>query len=106
METINYSELARRVGDMVLMNNITKVDENLYDGLENGYLYFDTDEDDMVEIYQYYAITDSGADYLKRTTDEIVFYSDLLDTYFWGITHFGTPWSGVNVTLKDTTNEN
>lgn len=99
MEAINYSELARRVGDMVLMNNITSVDNDLFDNVENGSLYDEEYPDDMVDIYQYFAITNGGADYLKRTTDEIVFYSDLLDTYFWGITHFGTPWSGVDVTL-------
>jgi hypothetical protein len=103
-EVINYSELARRVGDCVMMNNITIADENLYDNLENGELYYETEDEEETEakeIYQFYAITSGGADYLKRNTDEIVFYSDLLDTYFWAITHFGTPWSGVDVTVKD-----
>jgi hypothetical protein len=100
METINYSELARRVGDMVLMNNITSVDENLFENVENGNLYDEEYPDDHIEIYQYYAITSGGADYLKSNTNEIVLYSDILDTYFWGITHFGTPWEGVETTLK------
>lgn len=111
METINYSELARRVGDMVLMNEIAKVDFSIFENVENGDLYetdLETGEqhDYAKDLYQFYAITSGGADYLKDKTDEIVFYSDLLDTYFWCITHFGTPWSGVNVTLKDTINEN
>ncbi len=106
-EIITYRELARRVGDTVLMNEITRADEDLYDGLENGNLYYEPEEDedadnmDAKEIYQFYAITQSGADYLKRNTDEIVLYSKLLENYFWGITHFGTSWDGVNVEVKD-----
>jgi len=101
METVTYSELARRVGDMVLMNEIAKVDFSIFDNIENGSLYDEEYPDDHIEIYQYFAITDGGADYLKHNTNEIVLYSDLLDTYFLGVTHFGTPWDGVDVTLKD-----
>ena len=103
-EVVTYRELARRVGDAVLMNKITEVDtEMLYEGLENGSLWVDEDgtEDEVKEIYQYYAITRGGADYLKAVSDELVFYSDMLDTYFWGITHFGTSWDGVDVELHE-----
>ena len=105
-EKITYTELARRVGDMVLMNEITTADENLFDNLENGNLYNKPEEDedandmDAVEIYQYYAITKSGADYLKSVSKELVFYSELLDTYFWGITHYGTSWDGVETEIE------
>ena len=102
-EVITYSELARRVGDCVLMNRIQEVDtEMLYEGLENGSLWADSEDEDneeVQEIYQFYAITSGGADYLKAVTDELVFYSEVLDTYFWGITHFGTSWDGVDVEL-------
>lgn len=106
METITYRELARRVGDMVLMNEIVKVDHDLFDNVENGDLYEtdpETEEqyDYAKDLYQFYAITESGYNYLKYNTNEIVLYSEMLDTYFWGITHFGTPWDGVEVTLKD-----
>lgn len=49
------------------------------------------------EIYQWYLIDPSDADYLKRNTDELIFYSDVLDEYVWGVTHFGTPWEGVTL---------
>lgn len=99
-ESISYMELSKRVGDMVMMNNIPQVDEELYDNLENGDL-FGTDEEtgeqyeDAKDIYQFFAISNGGAEYLKRYTDELMFYSKKLDCYFWGITHFGTGWDGV-----------
>lgn len=49
------------------------------------------------EIYQWYLISPSDADYLKRHTQELVFYSEVLDEYVWGVTHFGTPWEGVSL---------
>ena len=47
------------------------------------------------EIFQYYIISDSGADILCKFTDEIVFYNDKLDMYVWGVCHFGTAWNYV-----------
>jgi len=110
IEVVSYQELARRVGDMIMCNNITTIDENLYDNLENGELYYQEKDsngeliDDYgKEIYQFYLINQNSADYLKRNTDEIIFYSDKLDLWVWGITHFGTSWSGVftNVIYKE-----
>ncbi|MDD6715734.1 MAG: hypothetical protein PUF49_05090 [Firmicutes bacterium] len=47
------------------------------------------------EIFQYYIISDNGADILKRETNEIVYYNDELDMYVWGVTHWGTSWDYV-----------
>lgn len=108
MKTISYYDLAKRVGDMVRMNNITEFEEDLFDNVYCGDLYNEQEENEEEtypkEFYQYYAITQGGADYLKQYTDEVVFYSDKLDTYFWGITHFGTSWDGVETTLTTKTN--
>ena len=106
-EKISYYELARRVGEMILCNNISQVDENLYDNLENGgeqpedWNEKEDGEYEMPEIYQFYLIDKSGADYLKRNTNEIIYYSELLDLWVWGITHFGTSWDGVFTELKN-----
>lgn len=115
MNTISYRALANRVGDMVLFNEADNIDENMQDsGLENGFMYTDKDgnytndswdeenncDNDKRGIYQMYAITDGGADYLKRNTSELVFYSEKMDLYFWGITHFGTSWDGVYTNIK------
>ena len=47
------------------------------------------------EIFQYYIISDAGAEILKDYTDEIVYYNSVLDMYVWGVTHWGTSWDYV-----------
>ena len=47
------------------------------------------------EIFQYYIISEYGADVLEQYTDEIVYYNEQLDLYLWGIDHFGTSWDYV-----------
>lgn len=47
------------------------------------------------EIFQYYIISDSGANILCELTNEFVFYNDDLDMYIWGVTHRGTGWDCV-----------
>lgn len=51
------------------------------------------------EIYQYYIVSDNGAEILKEI-NEIVFYNEELDMYIWGVTHFGTSWSYVLTDIK------
>ena len=65
------------------------------------------EQDEQPEIYQYYIISDNGADILKRFTDEIVYYIPVLDIYIWGITHWGTSWDYVLTNIKiEEENEN
>lgn len=103
-----YSQLFYPNSSMLLCNDIVKVDEMLYDNLENGKLwrYYDAEgnevdeEDDYVddrpeEIYQYFLIDDSTASLLMTHTDQIVFYSELLGLYVLGVTHWGTGWDYV-----------
>lgn len=47
------------------------------------------------EIFQYFIISDNGAEILKEYTDEIVMYNTELDMYVWGVTHYGTSWDYV-----------
>lgn len=47
------------------------------------------------EVYQWFAVGDSDAEFLKRHGQYIT-YSDLLDTYFLAITHCGTSWDYVD----------
>lgn len=141
MSTITYEQLAKRLNACKLFNKAPELDENLYEGLENGDLYdapeacdwfvndatekswccnthmfdgtgdypatgehpeaCDFAEGEPKEIYQWYLIDQSDAEYLKSVTDELVFYSDVLDEYAWGVTHYGTAWSHVEVEVKD-----
>lgn len=47
------------------------------------------------EIFQYYIVSDQGAEMIKQYTDNPLFYNETLDMYVWGITHYGTSWSYV-----------
>lgn len=53
------------------------------------------EENDNREIFQYFIISNSGAEILKEWTSEIVFYNEELNMYVWGVTHFGTCWDYV-----------
>lgn len=114
---IDYCTLAHGVGDMILNNEIIGYDIDHWN-LESGsdVRYYDTELEDYVnyddvedwgnieeeytDIYQYYIITHSGAELLQDLTDEILYYNENLDMWLWGITHFGTGWSGVLTDVK------
>ncbi len=116
MATITYRELSDRLNACKLFNKAPELDEEIYDGIVNGTLgvpceKHDTIQDDCgtepiacgeewEEIYQWYLIDPSDAEYLKSVTDELVFYSDILDEYVWGVTHYGTSWDGVTLEVK------
>jgi hypothetical protein len=95
---LDYRTLSKIVGDSVLNNNIYE-----YAGYENWELTNGLEENedgDYYEVYQYYIVSDSGASFLERYTDELVYYHEGLDMYLWGITHFGTSWDYVLTDLK------
>lgn len=46
------------------------------------------------EVYQWYIVSDNGADILKEA-GEILYYNEDIDMYLWGVTHWGTGWDYV-----------
>ena len=114
-EKISYSELAKRVGDIVLNNEIMsqlagEYEFELING-EDTYCYkHETKEEcqkddsncdyESVDVYQTYIISRNSAEYLQRNTNEIVYYCEKLELYLWGITHFGTSWDGVFTNIR------
>lgn len=64
------------------------------------------EEENPPEIYQYYIISDSGAEILKQWTNEIVYYIPIIDCYIWGVTHCGTSWDYVLTDIKIESGEN
>lgn len=52
------------------------------------------------DIYQYFIVSDQGAEMIKQYTDDPLFYNEKLDMYVWGITHFGTSWGYVLTDIK------
>lgn len=110
----NYAQLFRDDDTLLLCNNIREVDASIFDNVEGGELYWYEDEDGNIitekeaeelgwdkanqidaDIYQYYLINEMLAHSLMNHTDNIVMYSDALDLYVLGVTHFGTGWSYV-----------
>lgn len=94
---VDYATLAKSF-DCILNNTIVEVNQN-YD-LISGNPYYDEEEEDYKEIFQWYIISENGADILKEYTDELVFYNYELDLYLWGVTHFGTGWDYVLTDIK------
>jgi hypothetical protein len=109
----NYAQIFKDDDSLLLCNNIADVDSSIWDNVEGGELfeYFNEDGDEITweeyakstglvesnrrDIYQYYLINDSLAHMLIEHTDNIIMYSDKLDLYVLGVTHFGTGWSCV-----------
>ena len=88
---LDYLTLSKMVGDCVLNNKITEEYLDDWELISGDY------END---IYQYYIISETGANVLMDYTDEIVFYNERLDVYIWAITHFGTAWDYVLTDVK------
>lgn len=61
---------------------------------------YDEDEDEYTEVFQYFIITESSAEFIANYTDELVYYLPEFDMYLLGVTHFGTPWSSVSANWK------
>lgn len=58
------------------------------------------EEQENLEVYQWFAIGQNDAEYLKDHNQYIT-YSDMLDTYFLAILHFGTAWDYVDSMVND-----
>lgn len=95
---LDYDTFSRAF-DHVLNNSIFKLGQDIGYGWElvNG-LDFDYEEEEIIEepeVYQWYIVSDSGAQIIQDYTNEILYYHDELDIYLWGVTHWGTGWDYV-----------
>lgn len=71
--------------------------------LENGDEYereYDNEAGTYSDIYQYYIVSNNMAKYIKLFTNDILYYHYKYDIYVWGITHYGTSWDYVPITIK------
>lgn len=117
---VDYRTLAEVVGDCVLCNAMEKRSLEPVSGemfryydIDNGYKEVTREEaeelnmccveEEPIDIYQWYIISDYGAEILMRETDEIVFYDEELEVYVWAVTHCGTSWDYVltDIELKE-----
>ena len=93
--------------DMILCNNITDIDESIYDNLE-----WQPDEEDEEEdgdwkssIYQFYLVDTNNYFFEQYKENFLMSYSDKLELWVLCVSHFGTSWknisSGVKIVDKD-----
>ena len=90
---LDYDTFSRAF-DHVLNNSIFELGQGIGYGWElvNG-LDFDYEEEEIIEepeVFQWYIVSDSGAQIIQDYTNEILYYHDELDIYLWGVTHWGT----------------
>lgn len=95
---LDYDTFSRAF-DHILNNSIFEFGQSIGYGWElvNG-LDFDYEEEEIIEepeVFQWYIVSDSGAQIIQDYTNEILYYHDELDIYLWGVTHWGTEWDYV-----------
>ena len=91
---LSYATMASSF-NAVLCNNITEIDPDLFGNIESG----EDAEGELPEIFQWF-IVEHSAKWILEKANEPLFYSDKLDCYIWGVTHYGTPWSHVLTSLE------
>lgn len=95
---VDYKCLSNIVGNIILNNNIINYEVDNWE-LINGIDYNEENEE-YIDIFQYYIIDNWGVEFLEKYTDEIIYYNEVLDIYLWGITHWGTGWDYVLTDIK------
>lgn len=104
---VSYKRLVDRyVGDIVLCNNITDVDDGIWDNVDASDL-IDEDGDEVsdLDIYQYYLcnVGEWQKEQLKGT-GVILSYSNVLDCDVLMVQHWGTSWDYVMTDIEWTEN--
>lgn len=96
-ERTTYAEMIDFCCDNHILNN------DIFGTLADRYDYepyagsdYDEEAGGYLEIMQWYIIGEQDADRLRDYTNELVFCFPELNLYILGVTHWGTPWSGVD----------
>ena len=63
--------------------------------IENDIEELEREQDEQREIFQYFIVSDQGANIIKNYTNDPLFYLPALNCYVWGVTHWGTSWDYV-----------
>lgn len=97
---VDYRTLAKCF-EAVLCNNVWNKFGDEAEPVNGSEFYEDEDGNEVFrEVYQWYIISDNGAEILQRETDEILYYIPSLDVYVWGVTHYGTAWDMVITNIR------
>lgn len=106
---VSYRRAVERlIGDIVLCNNITNVDYDIYYNIINNNYYDDEIDIDMENYdgyFQFYLcnLDEYEKDFLKET-DIIISYSEVLDCDVLMVDHYGTSWDYVMTDIEWTDN--
>ena len=95
---LSYATMAKCF-NAVLCNNITEIDPDIIFNIKSGFEENEDAESEIPEIYQWFLVDDS-ATWILEKANEPLFYSDKLECYVWGVTHYGTAWSHVLTRLE------
>lgn len=90
--------LQTQIEDLMLDNEDDEHAEEIEE-LQDRINELEEERDYENEIFQYYIVSDNGAEILEEI-NEIVFYNEKLDMYVWGVTHWGTSWDYVLTDIK------
>lgn len=92
--TTTYADAVSSISNMVLCNEIAKIDDDVF--FENVCeATLNEDDEDYTEIYQYYITdcSDSDVDYLRSRYDLLFAWCEKLSVWVLLVTHWGTAWS-------------
>lgn len=80
------------------LDELTAELEELEEELDE--LEYEDDMPNFCEIFQYYIVSDQGADIIREYTSDPLYYCEELDMWVWGVTHWGTAWSHVLTSVR------
>jgi hypothetical protein len=99
LEEIEEEQIALINADMEMTPRYKELQtraDNINDRIDE----LEREQDEPAEIFQYYIISDGGADIIKEYTNDPLYYLPVLDCYIWGVTHYGTAWDYVLTDCK------
>lgn len=105
---ISYRRLIERIGNIWLFNNAPELSEYDFDFVLNN--EYDEENDEYIDIYQYYLIDINSYTLEKlqelKVKDLIIAWSEKLGEYVLFVDHFGTSWDYVLTDIYYTTDLN
>lgn len=103
---ISYRRLIERIGRVWLFNNAPKLSDYDFEFVLNS--DYDEENDEYIDIYQYYLIEIDPYMIEKlndlKCKDLIIAWSDTLEEYVLFVDHFGTSWDYVMTDIEPTEN--